>query len=233
MKKYFAIAFVLLVILLLVLRKQTEPRAFTSPKASPSETAKVSETAKAKTTTTTPTTMAAIPQQAGQETATPSVNRPTVNSPQDVEELRSKLKSAAAGGYTAQRAFQAEWNRFTSDLVFMGWEPTMPELNYKMGFLGALVADAVDEKEKPQRYSTDAFINEETDQSSEKIRYTRAAEKINLSDYARYCQQGCVATKDSFELLLVLPLDEQGHVDVWTINDKKEMKQVVDGTAAH
>jgi hypothetical protein len=136
-----------------------------------------------------------------------------------------------AAGYTAQKAFAAEFERYSSDLVAIGIEPQAPDVNFKMGFLSALSERAIeDAREKPERFSTDAFINNDSWGSNQKFRYTPEAEKISLESYARYCEHGCVASRNSFELMIAIPLDDKGHVDVWLMNEKKELKQVVDGT---
>ena len=228
-KKYFAIAFVIMVVLLLVLRKQTEPTAFAPVQP---ETTAANEGAPVGEAAPLTATDAQPPVATPTATATPATSAATTAlTPEALEKIRSLAKSSLASGYTAQRAIQAEWDRYTSDLVYIGWEPSGPDVSYKMGFLAAIDAPLfADGREKPERFTTDAFINRDI-VGAEKLRYTPAAERINLNDYARYCERGCIVAPDWFEMLLAIPLDDQGHVDVWTINDKKEMKQVVDGMA--
>ncbi|MEK6556622.1 MAG: hypothetical protein AABZ31_15335, partial [Bdellovibrionota bacterium] len=98
--------------------------------------------------------------------------------------------------------------------------PRSTTLNYKMGFLAPLNAS--------QHMDTDSFIGEPTGVDNETYNYSKEAATIRLADYASYCERGCFADERGFELLLVIPLDEN-HFDVWLINDKKQLKLAKDG----
>ena len=225
MKKYFALAFIILVVLLLVLRKQTEPVHFrnTSPEAAQVETA----TATAPVAESAPAP-ASAPVRSTVGTGAPAAGDEKL-SPEAVLKLRSIAKNYLASGYAAQTAIKAEWDRYSSDLIAMGWEPNEPEMNFKFGFLAPLNEKPYDDHEKPERSSTDAFVNQDSESSNQRFRYTSTADKLRLADYSRYCAQGCVATTTGFEWIILVPLDDK-RVDVWTMNEKKELKLAHDGT---
>lgn len=233
MKKRFIVVAVLLIVLLLVLRKQTEPTTLTPPIPKPKPEAPIAGDAKSPDAPKAAVPVATVkPDSPSKETARVSQPLPP---PQTIEQVRSMAKSALSSGYTAQKAIQAEWARYSTDLVFLGWTPSDVDLNFKMGFLAPINEAPIDSgslREDPSRMTTDAFVGTDTSESNQKIRYTPAAEKIRLQDYAKYCAQGCTATKETFEYLLAVPLDET-RVDVWVINEKKELKLVHDGTASN
>lgn len=137
-----------------------------------------------------------------------------------VARLRANAKWALESGYMTLKAIQAEHGRYTSDLRSIGWTPRSTTLNYKMGFLAPPNAS--------QYMNTDSFIGEATGVDNETYKYSKEAAAIRLADYVSYCERGCFADERGFELLLVIPLDEK-RLDVWLINDKKQLKLAKDG----
>lgn len=101
-----------------------------------------------------------------------------------------------------------------------GFLPNQPIIKFKMGFLGDV---------QPERSSTDVLIGEMAAGTGERYRYSDEVRSLDLRDYSHYCKNGCNASKEGFEMLLVVPLDAE-HVDVWLVNDNKEMVLVKDGS---
>ena len=154
----------------------------------------------------------------------------------EIQQRRSNAKFALASGFTAQFAFHAEYERYTTDLKSLGFVPMQNELNYKMGFINQFHPAADDNQsthedwDSTKNLTTDTFIGEPTDKPDQKFTYAPETNAINLHDYARYCERGCTASDQEFEMLVVFPLPHSDRVDVWIVNEKKEIQQVLDGT---
>ena len=150
-----------------------------------------------------------------------------------IQALRSQARAHLSAGYTAQRAFRAEFGRYTTDLKAMGWSPTSANVAFKFGFLTEFRPNLsndppMDIVEDPRLMSTDSFIGDRFDDNST-FRYDDSANNLALSEYSRFCSDGCTADDDSFEMLLAVPLGDPDHVDVWIVNEKKQMEMVFDG----
>ncbi len=156
-------------------------------------------------------------------------------SEEKVKELRSMAKLQLASSYSAFKAFYVEYNRYTTDLKSAGWWPSTPVMGYRMGFVqpfypGEGLVINEDLKEDPRALENDILINQKDEIGQTTYSFDTNAEKLRLQDYAHLCEKGCSATEEEFEVLLVLPLGDTGKTDVWTINEKKELKLVLDGT---
>jgi len=143
-------------------------------------------------------------------------------------QLRSSAKLNLSAIYTAQMSFKSDYGRFSSDLVFLGWEPTEVPMKYKIGFLSEfrptklVVIDG--SMEDPSRLDSDEFLG-----GDGRFTYGKAAESVGLHDFEKFCRIGCTATAKSFEVLVVIPLGESGKVDVWSITHDKKLSQLWDG----
>jgi hypothetical protein len=164
----------------------------------------------------------------------PSKSAAGLPSAAEIDKIRAATRALLASSISGELSYKAETDHFTTDLKMFGWAPNEVEMNYKMGFLAPSSEDTQSSsggaREDPKRLTTDAFIGEESEDSNQKIQYSIAADKIRLSDYANVCQNGCTANAENFEIMVAVPLDDQGHVDVWTVHANKEMKLVRDGT---
>jgi hypothetical protein len=145
-----------------------------------------------------------------------------------ITQLRSRVKLNLSTLYTGQASFFADYNRYSTDLVFIGWSPSQEQMDFKLGFLSeyrpAKLAVVNGTEEDPSRLDSDEFLG-----GDDRYQYTRAAEPINLHDYEKFCRSGCTATKTSYEILVVLPLGDSGKVDVWSITHDKKLLQLWDG----
>lgn len=148
-------------------------------------------------------------------------------SDKEVAALRSDIKYELAKVYTAQTAFKLDHQRYTTDLILLGWSANKKRINYKLGFIEASGPSEI-KSEDPNRMDTDEFVSfsEEDDGT---IRYEHSIEDVDLSKYQAFCKKKCTADENGFEAILVLHLE--GHVseDVWLINENKEIFHVLDG----
>lgn len=158
--------------------------------------------------------------------------------PEDVKRARTLAKMTLSSMYTAQKAYHAEFGRYTTDLKMAGWMPAEKELVYKAGFVKAYWADPESEfeidEEDPRFMDSDTFagFTVPSEVPNEPPSFYSVSEKLKssrLGDYQQHCKNGCTAGPDHFEILLVMPLQDEKHVDVWLINDKKEIVLVQDG----
>ncbi len=157
--------------------------------------------------------------------ASPSV----VLSEEQIIERRAQLKASLAGLYTAQRAFHAEFDRYSTDLKALGWSPASPDLPAYIGFMRAFDhASEVNlpDGEVPGRLSTDAFVGSTSD-ADRPYRYDSHSQ-IAVRELERHCRRGCTASRDRFELISAFNLDADPTLDVWIINESKELVHVVD-----
>ncbi len=178
-----------------------------------------------------------IPSPAATQTPAPLIAKaPSIQEPDlQVQQLRNKAKTVLASGYTAQRSFHYERKRYSTDLKIIGWQPFVEkEINFQFGFLEPFfpeeLAVYVASSEEPECLSTECYIGTFGHESEDPYEYSDQTRDLKLSDYKKYCKSGCTASENSFESLLVVPLPNGG-VDVWTINEKKEMELVQDGLA--
>jgi hypothetical protein len=145
-----------------------------------------------------------------------------------ITSLRAKAKLNLSMLYTGQASFFADYNRYSTDLVFIGWSPSQEQMDFKLGFLSEYrptkLAVVNGTEEDPSRLDSDEFLG-----GDDRYQYTTAAEPIKLFDYEKFCRSGCTATKTSYEILVVLPLGDSGKVDVWSINQDKKLRQLWDG----
>lgn len=169
-----------------------------------------------------------------------SVHIPAENAvPPEVLQARQEAKGTLSSAYTALKAFQAEYGRYSTDFYALGYEPMQIQqkgvVNFKVGFAKAFYSEELIENEEilenPESMSSDTYMRTPiniTSPEREVASYSEPVKKISLDDYQKYCSMGCTATNDSFEIILVRPLEGHGN-DVWIINDKKEIRLVCDG----
>lgn len=146
--------------------------------------------------------------------------------PENIQDIRSKQKLHLAATYTAMKAMYADKNRYSTDLMYMGYGVDS-EIDFKIGFIKpyypAELETTEHSYEDPERMTNDLCIEGESGT------ITESANAINLSDYEHLCKKGCTADENGFEIMVVSPLRNGKH-DVWVINEKKEIVQVQDGT---
>lgn len=160
--------------------------------------------------------------------AAPSESQTRLNEEQIIER-RAQIKASLAGLYTAQKAFHAEFDRYSTDLMALGWTPASAELPGYIGFTRAFEgAGEVDlpDGEKPERLSTDTFVGVTAD-GDRPYRYDSHGQ-VAVRDLERHCRRGCTASRDRFEMVAAFNLDADPTLDVWIINESKELIHIVD-----
>jgi hypothetical protein len=149
-----------------------------------------------------------------------------------VKNLRAMAKASLSGFYSAQRAYFAEFGRYTTDLKTAGWLPDKAQMEYKAGFLREgkpnKFNDFGRQLEDPRRMNSDAFLGEKYDRENY-YAYSDQAAVISLDQFAQFCEKDCSANELGFEMILAVPLDGAGRVDVWRVNQNKEIVLVQDG----
>lgn len=140
---------------------------------------------------------------------------------------RTKVRINLNAFHAAQLAYRDVYGRFTTDMLALEWTPIGSQLDYKLGFLSSsqMAADGED----PTQRDTDVYLAEVDPDSDVPFTYTPRATLINLNLYTALCRKGCSASAQGYELMLAIPLDEEGRVDVWLLNEQKQLVQVWDG----
>lgn len=162
--------------------------------------------------------------------ASATSNVPTANSeislsPQQIMFIRAQSKVALSSIYVAEQAFFSEHNRYTTDLKAIGYQPMKgTKLSSKFGFLEAFNSNQNITNESANRKDSDTFISDE-------LEYLPQVQEIELEKVRSYCQSGCSATDDKFEIILATNLDGDKDLDLWTINERKELIHVFDDLA--
>lgn len=140
---------------------------------------------------------------------------------EDQKELQNEAKSGLSAAYTMMVAFYAEYDRYSSDLM-TGFIPEGEILSMKLGFLSSYQPHDLVERENPDRKDTDYFV-EASRTSDEPIMYSEEASRIDLQSLAKFCDKKCEASEREFELIVAVNLDDDPELDVWTVNEKKEL----------
>lgn len=148
---------------------------------------------------------------------------------QDVEKKRKEVKTALAVLFIMQRTFLAEHNRYTSDVAMMNHD-FPEELGFKFGFAKAYSPDVLAEGERPSSTNTDFLLGEPLAQErTTRLQYKAEASQINLQEFLHFCRNKCEVTENSFEAIAVMPIPGGDDVDVFLVNDKKEIFHVYNG----
>lgn len=142
------------------------------------------------------------------------------------QRVYSEIKFHLAALYTAEKAFYAEYNRYTSDLKAIGWFPDAGDLDIKYGFAEPSVG-AVTEGEAPEENMDSDYLlkNPTTDGS---FSYSKWAQGLSLKNLSGQCRNGCRAAEHRFEIMAVSRTGPKGEPEVWVINDDKEIIKLTD-----
>lgn len=142
-----------------------------------------------------------------------------------IESTRAQAKSTLSITYIGETEFFNKHKRYTTDLKAIGYTP-VPGTTFKgkFGFLDAFKSSQLVENESADRKNSDAFIKDD-------IKYGATSEGIVLEKVRAYCSMGCGATADKFEVISATNLDDDDDLDLWTINEQKEIIHVFDDLA--
>ena len=145
--------------------------------------------------------------------------------PEDIKSIRSTQKLHLSAIYTALASMHADYNRYSTDLQYMGYAPS-DHTEFKIGFIRPYYPNELQSTEHsyedPERM-TNELVTEDPDAT-----ISDAAHAVDLSAYEHLCKKGCTANEKEFEVMIVSPLASGKH-DIWVINEKKEIVQVQDG----
>ncbi len=146
------------------------------------------------------------------------------------------MKVSLAALYAGQKSFFAEYSRYSTDFLALGYSPE-GSLKHKTGFLrpyNPKEATSPTEQSGRQILSTDE-LNDlyEREQGPNKLfSITPEAKKISLEMAARFCRNGCTADGEHFEIFAVANLDEDPDLDVWLIDETKTILHANDDLAS-
>lgn len=148
---------------------------------------------------------------------------------EEIAQRRSATKSALSSAYTSIIAFHAEYDRYTTDLAAAGYMPQEGVMPAKFGFLQAYEPrGGRAENENPSRYSSEIFLNLQDEEGQPLYRYDKHSTGVDLGKYARFCRDGCSASDTRFEIIAAFNLDEDETLDVWIIDQNKDIRHAVD-----
>ena len=170
---------------------------------------------------------------ARQPASTKTAAQPPATEPPEIKSLRSRIRFSLSTIYVAQKSYFNEHKRYTSDLLAAGWNPMdrEKELPYRAGFLKEFIPETYDDlyfREDPRRMTAELLYSDP--QMGDSYRIADNARRLYLPDFEHLCQNDCGVYADGFEFMLAAPLPGGG-VDVWTINENKELRHVQDGLA--
>lgn len=130
--------------------------------------------------------------------------------PQKIQQIRIKIKSTLAAIYTSEAAYFAEYNRYSVDFKEMGFYVDLNNSNLDFKF---------------------GFSDSDSDQFIEANQYSALAKDFKLQDVRKFCKADCTIRAGGFEAIIATNLDDDDDLDVWTINEKKELEHVFDDLA--
>jgi hypothetical protein len=142
------------------------------------------------------------------------------------QRVYSEIKVHLASLYTAEKAFYAEYNRYSSDLKAIGWLPDPGELNIKVGFAEASIGET-NEGEDPEGHMDSDFL-QELSVPDASYGYSKWAQGLSLKNLSGQCRNGCRASEHRFEIMAVSRTGPNGDPEVWVINDDKEIMKVTE-----
>lgn len=165
----------------------------------------------------------------------PSAAAPNANAQADgpgemTEEMRQKvyseIKTSLASMYTAEKAFYAEYNRYSSDLKAIGWMPDPGESNVKVGFVEGSTGEVIEGEDPEARMDSDYLQQQSIPDAA--YTYSKWADGLSLKNLSGQCRNGCRASEHRFEIMAVSRTGPHGQPEVWTINDDKEIIKVTE-----
>jgi len=150
---------------------------------------------------------------------------------QEILERRKSIRATLAGIYTAQAAYFAEFDRYSSDLGHIGYLPPEGTIKARFGFLEPYTPNGgLNANEEPSRSSSDAFVALKDDDGEAVYQYDDYSRGASLAKYERFCDNRCTVSGDQFEVISAVNLDNDETLDVWIIDHRKNVRHVVDDT---
>jgi hypothetical protein len=149
----------------------------------------------------------------------------------ELAEIKRRLGVAVNLGeiFSGEQAFYDLNGRYTTDLLSIEWFPQQTLMGYKLGFLSPSPTEG--EFEDPTRMTSDVYLLESDDAIGAPFVYDPQAHLLDLRSHSRLCRRGCSADSRGFELMIVVPIGDEGRMDVWLLNERKELTHVWDGVS--
>jgi hypothetical protein len=156
------------------------------------------------------------------------------------QSVQTQMKVALAGNYGGEKSFYSEYRRYSTDFNATGYLPESEEISFKVGFIrtfNPLKSVGPTEGTSHPVSSLDElnqYLQEKARRNGQEpkpFKFADSAKGVRIEDAARYCQSECTASETGFEAIAVANLDDDPDLDVWLINDKKEMLHVHDDLA--
>lgn len=147
--------------------------------------------------------------------------------------IRTEIKISLSGLYAAERAFFAEAGRYSTDFDVVGWMPTSQKLSAKVGFLYPYQPPPDEYRDRMDRFDTDQIVeaSKTYEDPESHMSYQDSAARVSLRSLGSYCEMNCTADATSFEAVAAANLDDDDELDVWRINDRKELVHLFDDLA--
>lgn len=147
----------------------------------------------------------------------------------EISEIRMEMKISLASIYAAEKAFFAEYGRYSTDLAAIGWQPDNSTLRARVGFLRAFYPSKTNESsENFDRLSSNELLEHLNTTRTEQFGYGPTALPIEFGDsLQKFCDSDCTASDAKFEVIAAA--DFGSGMEVWRINEKKQLLQVSDG----
>lgn len=169
--------------------------------------------------------------------ASPSASRPADTSvPPNLDKLerarriRAEIKISLSGLYAAERAFFTEAGRYSTDFDVVGWMPTSQKLSAKVGFLYPYQPPLDEYRDRMDRFDTDQAVeaSKTFEDPDSHMSYQDSAIGVSMRSLGSYCETNCTADANGFEAIAAANLDDDDELDVWRINDRKELVHLFD-----
>ncbi len=126
--------------------------------------------------------------------------------------------------YTANMATHAEYNFYSTDLATIGFFPE-GELDAKVGFTNPSesLEPQFGQEFNPALKDTDALVQS----GKAPFTYSDRVANISFQEVAqKHCPE-CTASKEAFKAIAFSNIDDDPTLDVWTIDQDKNMVNVV------
>lgn len=142
------------------------------------------------------------------------------------QKVYSEIKTQLSSLYTAEKAFYAEYNRYSSDLKAIGWLPDPGESDVKVGFAEGTTGEVIEGEDPEARMDSDYLQQQSIPEAA--YTYSKWADGLSVKNLSGQCRNGCRASEHRFEIMAVSRTGPQGKPEVWTINDDKEIIKVTE-----
>jgi hypothetical protein len=139
------------------------------------------------------------------------------------------MKMSLMAIYGAEKSFYSEYRRYSTDFRALGYMPE-GELSSKAGFVSGYNPEKLVGVEDSRFLTTDDIMEiEKQNDAAAGFRYGSTAMDVNIKDSGQYCQRGCTADGEHFEVMSIAQLKEGQSPEAWVIDETKGLRQVSNG----